>query len=788
MLTSCVSCSPYANLRLLSAHPAKSPTPSSKLSHNSESIALQNNIFFSKYSKSKSLDQTLHLFRLLPHRDTITWNTVISTCYRHGNFTTALRLFIDMIISSSHQPDNLTFRSLLMACTHTNNYLLALQIHAFMIKLQGLGSSDLITDTCLMKFYSELGSMEVARNIFDKIPLRDVVAFTVMMVGYIEVGMYEEALRMFRKMMGIDNLVPNEFSLTSVLSACAGLSSLFEGKQIHAHIVKVSLQSDVFVGTALINTYAKCDEMGSAEKVFLEISAPNVVSWNTLMAGNFEFEKVLRLFLMMRESGVSPDHVTYGTVLRACTKDASLSLVRQIHGLVVKMVGAEVDVFLGGALFEVYVDHGCASDAQKIFDWIHGKDIMAFNFAIQGYVRNGHTAEAVALFHEALQMGMEPNEATLVSLLIRVEGLNQGKQLHALITKFGFSGGGGASIASSLITVYTEFHCLDDAVRLFDQVHTPDMVLWTSMISGFSRSCKSQEALQHYILMLLEGLGEPPNQYTFSSVLRSCANLAAAEEGKQLHAQIMKSNHLIVSDLFIASGLVDMYAKCGFITEARILFDKMPVRDIASWNAMITGLAWHGYPETALEIFQELLNLPNLEPNHITFVGVLSACSHGGLLEEGYRYFQLIREPTIDHYTCLVDLLARAGHLEEASNLIQEMPFNPNEVIWSSLLAASSIHGNIGMGEYSAKHLLQLNPKDHGTYVSLSNIYAAAGRWEDVKKIRKLMKYQGVRKNAGLSWLRVNGRTHVFSAAEERNMGMANEGRIKDVGCEHILL
>ncbi|XP_026428577.1 pentatricopeptide repeat-containing protein At2g37320-like [Papaver somniferum] len=313
--------------------------------------------------------------------------------------------------------------------------------------------------------------------------------------------------------------------------------------------------------------------------------------------------------------------------------------------------------------------------------------------------------------------------------------------------------------------MYSEYHCFDDAIRLFNGVPSPDLVLWTSIISGFSQSGKSQEALKFYALMW-EELDEYPNNYTFSSVLCSCSGLAAVEEGKQIHCQIIKLSSDIGSAEFVSSSLLEMYAKSGYIEEAKKLFNKTLQRDIATWNSMITNLAQHGDAASALEIFGELLDLPNLEPNHITYVGVLSACNHKGLVEEGYEYFKMIKDPTIDHYTCLIDLLRRAGRVAEALSVIEQMPFDPNEIIWSSLLAASALHGKVDLGEYSANRILQLNPKDSGTYVALSNIYAAAGRWNDVDLVRKIMKDQGVRKNPGQNFLTVNRLSRTFLAAE----------------------
>ncbi|KAL5708380.1 hypothetical protein ACHQM5_019180 [Ranunculus cassubicifolius] len=776
MLTCCSSSSSSSPTPIITTtkhhSPKHQPPPSKSLPY---SLTTKSNILLSTYLKTKPFSQSLKLFHLLPSKDTITYNTLISYTSNHPqHFSISLHLFLQLINSTQLQPDVLTFRAILKLCIETNEYEFGRQVHAYIVKFYGRCNVDLVMSTYLINMYSGVGMVESAGKVFDEIPVRelDVVAVGSMMGCCNKSGDYNGALGIFKILMGSDAGVvrPNEFVFTLGLSACAGLRCLYSGKQVHACIVKASLGGDVFIGTALSNMYVKCEEVGCAKKSFLEIRKPNVVAWNAIMAGGFDGIEVLKLFEKMwseKESGVLPDHVTFATVLRAC-KDVDLFSVIQIHGLVVKMIGVEVDVFIGGALFNIYVDNSCVSDAEKVFDSICGIDICAVNLAIQGYRRNIYRKEAVRLFYKALQMDIEINEDTITSLMMGIGDLNEGKQLHTLATKMGFSGNSDSDvpIGTSLIMMYTEFLCFDDAVRLFDQILFPDLVLWTSMISSLSLNGRNQEALKLYVQMLCRGLSQPPNHYTFSSILASCASLSAVEEGKQIHAQILKSCPIITSDIFVASSLVDMYAKSGYIKEAKNIFDEIPIRDVAAWNSMITGLAQHGYAENAIEVFQELLGSPDMEPNHISFIGVLSACSHRGLVDEGYRFFKLIKAPTVDHYTCLIDLLGRAGHLEDALNLIEEMPFDPDEVIWSSLLASSRIHQNIIIGEYSANKLFQLNPKDPGTYVALSNIYAAAGRWEDVNRIRQLMNNRGVRKNPGCSWLRVNGEVHVFVAED----------------------
>ncbi|KAK1295206.1 putative pentatricopeptide repeat-containing protein [Acorus calamus] len=716
-------------------------------------ITHTSNALLSASAKSRPLDQTLSLLRLLPSRDTLTWNTALSACLRHRRPIAALRLFQQMLLQPS-EPDELTLRSVLDASLAAGDLRLLLQLHAHIAKKR---FESAVVNARLMGAYCELGLIDFARGVFDGYP-RESVAYTVMSNGYVKAGRYEDALLLFVEMLERDGVDVDGYSFTCALRASAGIRCLLVGRQIHAQLVKVSNGGDVFVGTALVDMYVKCGERGFAEKAFADISEPSVVSWNALMTGGeLESRDALALFFRMRDLGVRPDRVTFACLLRACKSDVGIGLVQQMHCLVVKSGEVEIDVYIGGALFKMYVDQGCVCEARRVFHEMGDKDTLAYNFAIEGCLHNGYRSEAVNLFHEALDIGLQINEATFTSLMVGVGCLTAGKQLHCLAVKFGFCNGENSEfIASALIRMYAEFLCLDDAIRLFERIQSPDVVTWTSLITGYSQNGESREALNLYKLMLLNELAVRPNNYTFASVLRSCE----AEEGKQIHAQIVKSGE---SDLYISNGLLDMYAKCGYIEAAEILFNRMSNRDLPSWNAMITSLARHGYAEAAINVFHELLSCDKMAPNHITFMGLLSACNHRGLVDDGYRYFGLIEKPTIDHYACLIDLVGRTGRLKEARDLLERMPFEPNELIWSSVLSASSIHGDVEMAEYSAKHLLELNPTDSGTYVTLSNVYAAAKKWDEVKRIRKLMKDHSVRKVPGCSWLMVNGNTHLFS-------------------------
>ncbi|KAL4203678.1 hypothetical protein AMTRI_Chr01g129190 [Amborella trichopoda] len=694
---------------------------------------LNENTQFTIFSKSQPFEETIQFFNSMPLKDTVTWNIFISASTKQAYFDSSLQLFVEMLTSHYH-PDAFTIRAVLKAISGLNHLEFAEQIHGFVVKAAEL-YFDLVIITNLIDIYIKNSLIENARQLFDRTVERDVVVFTAMMRGYTEEENCEEALRLFREMVE-EPIPPNEFSFSCVLRACANLLALEEGKQVHSYIIKEAVNSDVFVGTALVNLYANCGDMESSELAFTEIFEPSVISWNALIGGSISGEEALRFFNLMRFTDTKPDDITFGLLVRAC--DVNFGWGSMIHGAILKY-NLQRDAFVWSALVVMYAN--C-----------------------------GHKFEAFRVFCEAKEMGNDPDEATLAFLLRSVGDVTQGKQLHTLIIKLRVSD--NAAIASSLVSMYCENFFLKEAQEAFNRVSQPDVVLWTAIISGFAQGGEAARALQFYAKMVFEGF-VTPNHYTYSSILSASSELVAIEEGKQIHSQILKSGNDVHSDVFVASGLVDMYARSGFIMEARKLFEKMPKRDIVSWNAMIIGLAQHGFAEEAIETFEELLKCRYIKPNHVTFVGVLSACSHRGLVEDGYQYFFSIKrvhglEPTIDHYACMIDLVGRAGLLEEAKKLLVTMPFEPNELVWSTLLGACSIHGNIELGELSAKELIQLNPKDPATYVALSNIYASFGRWDDVKKVRNRMRARRVRKQPGKSWIRVDGSTHIFFAGHNK--------------------
>lgn len=314
------------------------------------------------------------------------------------------------------------------------------------------------------------------------------------------------------------------------------------------------------------------------------------------------------------------------------------------------------------------------------------------------------------------------------------------------------------------------------AARLmFSNMMEKNVVCWNVLIAGYTQNGENEEAVRLFLLLKRESIW--PTHYTFGNLLNACANLADLKLGRQAHTQILKHGFWFQSgeesDIFVGNSLIDMYMKCGMVEDGCLVFERMVERDVVSWNAMIVGYAQNGYGTNALEIFRKML-VSGQKPDHVTMIGVLSACSHAGLVEEGRRYFHSMRTelglaPMKDHFTCMVDLLGRAGCLDEANDLIQTMPMQPDNVVWGSLLAACKVHGNIELGKYVAEKLMEIDPLNSGPYVLLSNMYAELGRWKDVVRVRKQMRQRGVIKQPGCSWMKIQSHVHVFMVKDKRH-------------------
>ncbi|XP_027149855.1 pentatricopeptide repeat-containing protein At4g14850-like [Coffea eugenioides] len=580
-----------------------------------------------------------------------------------------------------------------------------------------------------------------------------------------------------------------------LLQECIDKNSVSEAQVIHAHIIKTGTHQDWFLMTFLVNVYAKFGTVGNARKVFDSLPRRNVVSWTSLMSGyikSSEPERAIGVFEEMLEAGVYPTNYTLGLVLNACSSLSDIELGKQIHGFILKYRIAD-DTSIGNALCSLYSKNGILDSAVKVFQSIEEKNVISWTGVISACGDNGNPAKGLDFFVEMLLEGAEPNEFTLTSVLSLccvIQALEVGMQVQSLSIKHGY--GSNLRVMNAVMYLYLKNGCISEANQLFDAMDIVSLVSWNAMIAGHAQMIdRAEDGVSAHqsgiqalkMLLRLHRSGLKPDLFTFSSVLDVCSSLAAPEQGEQAHAQTIKSGFL--SDVVVGTALVDMYGKCGSIQGASKAFLEMSTRTMISWTAMITAFARHGQSRQALQLFGDM-RFVGVKPNKITFVGVLAACSHAGMVDEGLAYFNMMKneckiKPVMDHYGCLIDMFVRLGRLEEAFDLIKKMDFEPNEVIWSMLIAGCRSHGKLDLAFQAAEQLLNLNPKDSETYLSLLNLYFVAERWKDVSRVRKMMKAGKIGKLKDWSWMSIKDKVYSFKPDDQQGLMKEVEEYLADL-------
>ncbi|XP_039124574.1 putative pentatricopeptide repeat-containing protein At5g52630 isoform X4 [Dioscorea cayenensis subsp. rotundata] len=563
-----------------------------------------------------------------------------------------------------------------------------------------------------------------------------------------------------------------------LLQQCIEYRSLSETECIHGHIIKTGLREEVFLSTSLVNVYMKCGAVDYARNLFEKIPQRNIFTWTALITGyvhNGQPENGMVVFVQLLESGVYPTYYTLGAVLSACSASYSIEFGEQVHGYIIKF-GLESATSMGNSLCSLYSKCGSLELSVKAFGRIPDKNVISWTTVITACGDNGDADLGLRLFVDMISEDTVPNEFTLtsaMSLCCSAHAFDLGKQVHSLCVKYGCDS--SLPVRNSIMYLYLKRGELDEARRLFDSMETVSLITWNAMIAGHAElmDMAKNDATAHKsgiealkMFRRLHRSGLKPDLFSFSSVLRVCSGLVALEQGEQVHGQAIKSGFL--ADVVVSSALVNMYNKCGSIDKASKAFVEMNTRTLISWTSMISAYSQHGRAKEAIQLFEQM-RLAGVRPNHVTFVGVLSACAHAGMVSEAQHYFNVMRneygiKPVMDHYACMVDMYVRLGCLESAFDFVKCMAFEPNEIIWSILIAGCRSHGNMELAFYASERLLELIPKATETYVLLLNMYVAAERWQDVSRVRKLMKDEKIGVVRDRSWVNIKDRVYFFRA------------------------
>ncbi|KAL2334408.1 hypothetical protein Fmac_015621 [Flemingia macrophylla] len=569
----------------------------------------------------------------------------------------------------------------------------------------------------------------------------------------------------------------NNLTYPLLLKACANLASIQHGAMLHGHILKLGFQADTFVQTALLDMYSKCSHVASARQVFDEMPHRSLVSWNAMVSAysrGSSMDQALRFLREMSVLGFGPNCSTFVSILSGyCNSDPVKFHLqgRSIHCCLIKLGIVYLEVSLANSLMGMYAQFCLMDEARKVFDLMDEKSIISWTTMIGGYVKIGHAGEAFKLFNQMQHQSIGIDFVVFLNLIsgcIQVGEFLLASSVHSLVLKCGCEVEG--SIENLLITMYAKCGNLTSARRIFDLVIDKSMLSWTSMIAGYVHSGHPVEALDLFRRMVKTDVR--PNGANLATVLSACADLGSLSIGEEIEEYVFLNG--FESDQQVQTSLIHMYSKCGSIMKAREVFARVTNKDLTVWTSMINSYAIHGLGSEAISLFHKMTTLEGIMPDSIVFTSVLLACSHSGLVEEGLKYFKSMQKdfgiaPTLEHCTCLIDLLGRVGQIDLAFDAIQQMPLEVQSQAWGPLLSACRIHGNVEMGELVTDRLLDISPGNSGSYVLMANLYSSSGKWKEARMMRNLIDGKRLVKECGWSQVEVSDNYHTFAAGNNHS-------------------
>ncbi|OMP01633.1 hypothetical protein CCACVL1_03047 [Corchorus capsularis] len=638
------------------------------------------------------------------------------------------------------------------------------QTHAQII-LNGF-KDDLSTITKLTNRLLDLNATSYARDLFLSIPNPDLFLFNVLIKGFSN----HHSISLYTHLRKCTHLIPDNFTYSWAITSASTLSDEKLGILLYEHAIVDGFGSDVFVATAFVDFCFKIWRVDLARKVFDKIPARDTVLWNSVISGFVKscfFEDAIRVFGdMLKDGRVRLDSTSVAAVLPALAELQELTLGMKVQCLALKL-GFHSHVYVLTGLISLYSKCGEVEAAKLLFGEIGRPDLVSCNAMISGYTSNGETECSVRLFKQLLGSGEKVNSSTIVVLIpvfYPFGYLNLTKCIHSFCVKSGIVS--KCSVSTALTTAYSRLNEIESARKLFDESSEKTSASWNAMISGYTQNGLTEAAVSLFQEMQMSKVS--PNPVTVTSILSACAQLGALSLGKWVHGLVKSMN--FESNIFVSTALIDMYAKFGSIREARQLFDSMVEKNVVTWNAMISGYGLHGQGQDALRLFSEMSHF-GVSPNGVTFLSLLYACSHAGLVKEGEELFHSMVhahhfEPLAEHYACMVDILGRAGQLERAFNFIMEMPVEPGTAEWGALLGACVIHKDKKLAHVASERLFQLDPDNVGYYVLLSNLYSAERNYPLAASVRQDVKKRKLAKIPGCTLIEIGETPHVFTSGD----------------------
>ncbi|XP_027064708.2 putative pentatricopeptide repeat-containing protein At3g13770, mitochondrial [Coffea arabica] len=720
------------------------------------------------YSKCGCLEDAYYVFDEMPKRDVIAWNAMILGCVQCMEYEAALFLFMEMQ-EENLRPNSRTVVSLLKACGELSELGLGKGIHGYCLR-NGLMEMSSHVGSALISFYSRF-DMTTANHVFRSLGSRSTVSWNSMLCGYFDAGHYLKTVDLFLWMLK-GGKEYDHVTVLVIIQACAELGLIELGMQVHQLVKKHGFSKDLHTLNALMRFYSSMGYLKCSFNLFISVPNKDVVLWNSMISAcidNSLNDEAIKMFTKMQIEGIRPNDSSIISMINLFAGlEKGLTNGKSLHAYAIKY-GMEAFTLCRIALLNMYGVLNCVEDALNIFSETNDSDVVSWNTLIAALVHNGLRSQVFLFFRQMQESDVKPNGHTIISILAACDDdtfLNTGRSFHGYVVK------NGLEVDAALNAALTEMYmnCGDEANAkyLFEGFRNKDLISWNAMISNYVNNNRPQKALLLFHRMISE---VEPNFSTIVSALSACAYLAELSQGLCLHAYITRRESLMGFHLPVANALITMYARCGCMRYAEYVFSSLRKRNSVSWNAIIAGYGMHGRGHDAVLAFSQMLEEGFL-PTDVTFVSALSACSHSGLIEKGLQLYHLMVQhfyitPKLVHYACAVDLLSRGGRLDEAMQLIKSMPIAPDASVWRALLGACRVYSETSYAKIIFEKLVELEPTNAGNYILLSNVYAAAGHWSEVRKLRILLEKKGLVKPPGKSWIVVKNKLHQFTAGDK---------------------
>ncbi|XP_076940070.1 pentatricopeptide repeat-containing protein At3g49740-like [Bidens hawaiensis] len=712
------------------------------------------------------------------NNELIKLNCLLATLTKSHQYTKTLQLFHQIQSSHHLKPDQYTLSTTLTATANLRDILSGNQLHANVIrtgfklfphvantllflysKSQDLASvkrvfheikyPDVYSWTTLLSACTNLGEVEYARQVLDEIPQRNEAVWNAVITGCIDNGHYDIAVGLFNKMqlLGIRH---DNYSLASVLSLCG--SGFDFGTRVHALVIKTGFLVRPSVTNALITMYFNVGDADQAYKVFDE-TVHDQITYNAMISGLVSMgrnDHAFKMFKDMLVVGLDPTERTFVSVFGSCyCEQAAL----QVHACTIKTGYSDFNS-VSNAVITMYSSCGDLKSAQTVFKTLKYKDHVSWNTMITSYAQENMSQHAILTYLHMQQQGYKPDEFTIGSLLSTMDSVIHTDMILATVIINGLVS--KTEVSNALISTLSKHNAINDAYTIFIETSFKNLISWNSMISGFHLSGCSIHGLRLFYDMVHSGLS--PDVYTLSIILNVCASVSDFQLGKEIHGYIIKFKHH--HETCLGNALIALYAKCGVLDSSVNVFEAISDKDVVSWNSMISAYAQNGRGEDAVSCFESMQKSTGVKvvPDETTFTAVLTACSHAGLVTDGIKIFNSMvneygLEPRVDHFSCLVDLVGRAGYLDVGEMLIKGGGLKVHVKVWWNLFSTCAAHGDLRLGRIVAGFLLDGEEDKAGVYVVLANILADCGYWEEAESVRKMMRSCGGVKQPGYSWI-----------------------------------